>query len=56
MEFVEEIVSLKDQLSFQGKIDVPDGINKIVIAGMGGSGIAGKIFQDLYTVKPSDTG
>ena len=52
MEFVEEIVSLKDQLSFQGNIDVPDGIDKIVIAGMGGSGIAGKIFQDLYTVKP----
>lgn len=52
MEFIEEIASLRDQLSFQEKVDVPDGIDKIVIAGMGGSGIAGKIFQDLYTIKP----
>ncbi|MGC8561830.1 MAG: bifunctional phosphoglucose/phosphomannose isomerase [Thermoplasmata archaeon] len=52
MEFIEEITSLKDQISFQEEIDVPDGIEKIVIAGMGGSGIAGKIFKDIYTIKP----
>jgi glucose/mannose-6-phosphate isomerase len=52
MEYIDEIASLKDQISFSGQIEVPDGIDKIVIAGMGGSGIAGKIFQDFYTKKP----
>lgn len=52
MEYVEEIASLKDQISFDGRIDVPDRIEKIVIAGMGGSGIAGKILQDFYTHRP----
>ncbi|MEM0135736.1 MAG: bifunctional phosphoglucose/phosphomannose isomerase [Thermoplasmatales archaeon] len=52
MEYAEEVASLKDQISFKEKIDVPGGIEKIVIAGMGGSGIAGRIFQDLYTRKP----
>ena len=51
MDYREEIESLADQLSFGAKINGID-YDKIVIAGMGGSGIAGKIFQELYTKKP----
>lgn len=52
MQYIDEITSLKEQISFPEKIEVPDGIDKIVISGMGGSGIAGRIFQELYTKKP----
>jgi glucose/mannose-6-phosphate isomerase len=52
MEYIDEIRSLGNQLSFHGVMDVPSEINKIVIAGMGGSGIAGMIFRDCYTKKP----
>ncbi len=52
MEYIEEIISLKDQMSFEERIEVPEEIDNIVIAGMGGSGIAGKIFHDFYSKKP----
>ncbi len=52
MEYVDEIRSLGNQLSFRGNIEVPSEVDKIVIAGMGGSGIAGMIFKDCYTKKP----
>ncbi len=52
MEYIDEITSLKNQVSFRGTLEVPEGIENVVIAGMGGSGIAGKIFQELYTKKP----
>lgn len=52
MEFIDELKILKDQLKFKEKIDVPKGVDNIVIAGMGGSGIAGKIFSELYSSKP----
>jgi len=52
MEYIEEITSLKSQVSFRGTLEVPGGIENVVIAGMGGSGIAGKIFQELYTKQP----
>ncbi|MCL4412514.1 MAG: bifunctional phosphoglucose/phosphomannose isomerase [Candidatus Thermoplasmatota archaeon] len=52
MEYIEEITSLKNQVSFRGTLEAPEGIENVVIAGMGGSGIAGKIFQELYTKKP----
>jgi glucose/mannose-6-phosphate isomerase len=52
MEYIEEITSLKEQISFRGMIDVPSAIDNIVIAGMGGSGIAGRIFKEFYTKKP----
>ena len=52
MEFIEELKLLKEQLRFTEKIDVPEGIDNIVIAGMGGSGIAGKIFSEFYTKLP----
>ncbi len=52
MEYIEEITSLKNQVSFRETLEAPEGIENVVIAGMGGSGIAGKIFQELYTKKP----
>ncbi|MEM0127934.1 MAG: SIS domain-containing protein, partial [Thermoplasmatales archaeon] len=52
MEYVEEIVSLKDQLSYDGEIDTKTDFSNVVIAGMGGSGIAGKIFSLMYREKP----
>ncbi len=51
MDYLGEIESLKNQLSFSETIKDTD-YDQIVIAGMGGSGIAGKIFQELYTEKP----
>lgn len=52
MDYIEEIISLKEQMMFHGEIRPPTGFDNIVIAGMGGSGIAGKIFRDIYSVKP----
>lgn len=52
MEYLEEIISLKDQVAFDGKFAIPDSFDKLVIAGMGGSGIAGRIFQEMYDRKP----
>lgn len=52
MEFVDELRQLKEQLKFKERIDAPKKFDNIVIAGMGGSGISGKIFQEIYTRKP----
>jgi glucose/mannose-6-phosphate isomerase len=52
MKFEEELRMLKEQMRFREKVDVPKGINNIVIAGMGGSGIAGNVFSELYSAKP----
>lgn len=52
MEFLDELRFLKEQLKFKEKIDGANKFNEVVLAGMGGSGIAGKIFQEIYTKKP----
>lgn len=52
MDFLEELKFLKEQLSFSETIKDTD-YEQLAIAGMGSSGIAGKIFQELYTEKPS---
>jgi len=52
MEYLQEILSLKDQILTETKVKVPSGIDNVVIAGMGGSGIAGKIFQEFYQSRP----
>ncbi len=52
MDYIEEIKKLKDQLSFAEEIEIPDQVENIVIAGMGGSGIAGRIFKEIYDKKP----
>lgn len=50
MEFIDQLRTLKDQLSFSDTIKDID-YEQIVLAGVGGSGIACKIFQELYTDK-----
>jgi glucose/mannose-6-phosphate isomerase len=52
MEFLEELRFLKEQLNFRETIKDTN-YEQLVIAGMGSSGIAGRIFQELYTEKPS---
>ncbi len=51
MRFDEELKTLKDQIKFNKAFKVEQHKN-IVIAGMGGSGISGKIFSELYTKEP----
>ncbi len=52
MDYIEEIKGLKEQMTFLEDIEFPESVRNIVMAGMGGSGIAGKIFQEIYTKKP----
>ena len=52
MDLRQELGSLKDQLNFMEEVAVPEGTANVVIAGMGGSGIAGRIFQELYSGRP----
>lgn len=52
MDFVKELMFLKEQLKFRGIFDVPRNIKNIAIAGMGGSGVAGKIFSEFYSDRP----
>lgn len=52
MKFIDELKLLKEQLRFKEAIEVPEGTQNVVIAGMGGSGIAGKIFSEFYSKKP----
>ena len=55
MNFIDELQLLKEQLRFDGKIKKTTGFSDIVIAGMGGSGVAGKIFQEFYSTVPVHT-
>ncbi|MCL5804726.1 MAG: bifunctional phosphoglucose/phosphomannose isomerase [Candidatus Thermoplasmatota archaeon] len=48
---LDELKNLKEQLLFQGKFEHAD-FKNIVIAGMGGSGIAGSIFSEIYDKSP----
>ncbi len=52
MRFIEELKTLKEQVKFDSKFDIDRNYENIVIAGMGGSGIVGSIFKELYTLKP----
>ncbi len=52
MDFIEELRTLKEQLMFEHKFNVPKTTKNVVIAGMGGSGIVGKIFTELYSSLP----
>ncbi len=51
MHMIEELRSLKNQLLFDGSFEHGT-FKNIVIAGMGGSGIAGSIFAELYHKHP----
>lgn len=52
MEFIEELRFLKEQLFFKEKAARKDGFSNIIIAGMGGSGVAGQIFSEMYSEIP----
>jgi glucose/mannose-6-phosphate isomerase len=53
MSYREEIDSISDQFSIQEKFKITlDDYDKILIAGMGGSGIAGFLFSEIYSKKP----
>lgn len=52
MDFLEQIQNLKDQFRSTTRFDLPNNFRNVVISGMGGSGIAGRIFQEIYTGKP----
>ncbi len=52
MEFIEELRFLKEQLKFKESVKLPKNFDTVVISGMGGSGIVGMIFQELYSEKP----
>lgn len=52
MKFIEELKNLKEQVKFKASFEINRGYENIVIAGMGGSGIVGNIFKELYTEKP----
>ena len=49
----EEILSLKDQVLSRDSIDFdPKKFKSVIVAGMGGSGIAGPILSDIYDRVP----
>ncbi len=52
MEFIDELHFLKEQLFFKERICRNEGFENIVIAGMGGSGVAGQIFREMYSEVP----
>ena len=52
MDFPEELNTLKDQVLISDSFNIPEDFDNIVISGMGGSGIVGKLFSELYSAKP----
>ena len=53
MEYRKEIDTIIDQISFKGKFNINlDNYDHILIGGMGGSGIAGFLFSEIYSKKP----
>lgn len=53
MQFIDELKTLKDQVLFRESFDIdPDDFDQLLISGMGGSGIVGNIFSEIYQKKP----
>ncbi len=53
MNFAEELKTLKKQVQSKEYLNVdPSSFDKIIISGMGGSGIVGNIFSEIYDKKP----
>ena len=53
MNFSDELKTLKKQVQSEEEINVDiSGVDKIIISGMGGSGIVGNIFSEIYDRKP----
>ncbi len=52
-EFLKQVYSLKDQLKSAGHFSVDlDTIDNVVVSGMGGSGVSGRIFSEYFKKKP----
>ena len=52
MNFSDELKTLKKQVQSEEEINVDiSGVDKIIISGMGGSGIVGNIFSEIYDRK-----
>ncbi len=53
MDFLDQLTMLKEQIKFNEKLIFnSEEFDNIVIAGMGGSGIIGRIFSEIYSQKP----
>lgn len=52
MEFLEQLRDLSKQVKFKANFGKLSEFSNIVVSGMGGSGIAGNIFSELYTKAP----
>lgn len=52
MEFLDQLKNLKEQLKFESSFGSVRPFSNIIISGMGGSGIAGSIFSELYDRSP----
>lgn len=52
-KFFQQVYSLKEQLKFSGSFSANlEKIDNIVVSGMGGSGVAGRIFSTYFKIKP----
>jgi glucose/mannose-6-phosphate isomerase len=52
LDFIDELKTLKKQVIIGDSFEIPEHFDNIVISGMGGSGIVGKLFSELYHTKP----
>ena len=52
MEYIDEVLSLIEQIRFKGYFSPSEDFSNIAILGMGGSGIVGQLFREIYTKKP----
>jgi glucose/mannose-6-phosphate isomerase len=51
-KLLRELGTLKDQVRFSKRFTIDGDFDNVVVAGMGGSGIVGRIFSELYSEKP----
>ena len=51
-KLLRELGTLKDQVRFSKRFTIDRDFDNVVVAGMGGSGIVGRIFSELYSEKP----
>lgn len=51
-KFLSELMTLKEQIKFKERFGLPQDLRDVVIAGMGGSGIVGSLFKELYSKLP----
>ncbi|MGP6220048.1 bifunctional phosphoglucose/phosphomannose isomerase [Caldiplasma sukawensis] len=51
--FYEQIISLEDQVKFKERFQITEGsYNNVIISGMGGSGVAGRLLAGFYENMP----